>query len=835
MSTLNDKLFELEYELLSESEAEALRVRIQEEPELAEEYEKVKSATTLIAKAALNGPQKPIKYKIPAKTEEIEDEKTTVSPPPELPDDLGTSFSTALGLVPKTPLRLIPPSVLDKPSDFESVHERPNKLVNPISGWFTRRYPRLNQRIIISSIVLMVFALSGYFVELRNRPNIAEDLLRMEVVGPNVFARNTVGTLSISVYDYAGNAKQAPVRLDLSDETGKQFYTYQEKTDSKGQLLVSLDNSQTLPQNVLVEITAGNKPHLNSIRANIPVVDQPSDPIAKLSQLDVPTYANISGIKPLSIAENDSESLCETFFSAPVAPNAPPAFPGSESKGTLGIAIPERSNTFVENKNGNYRGGTQITSPASSIPEPSVQKPKSPLELSSQSGPSELQRRSVIADACDKSEQLAYEESGNKPEDRGKEPYRVWEIGSSSSDSSQMNDATGDAGMGGGRSGEIVARTGSLPPAKSNAEFPRRRGMGGMGGLTDGLPSVNAISEEPSKDPSDEKLDVRVAEDRSLFVSLDNPEMEDGPTVGQPSKLQLEKRNFAYGEPIQLQIDSMEQGVPMVAMLSQSGVPIIEKQIQSTGTQTAVSLEVPEQIPGGMLAVSAFDYRTNPPQKIAEQSVFYRGKQHLKIEQTGDTSAFQITNEAGKPTEANIRVSIWAGAPIDGESVAAPIVLNNSEEIRTDYQRLSANRKPLLSSFFGIVATIGIVGGIVILCCVVILFFRRMLSGYGSLITPIASGILGILLTVSLWNSNTLPEYVEHDKYEVQATTLSAPTKDDAPAPETPESRLVDQWMKKTDSFGVCRFPDLSEYSKSPQYTIRIEAAAPDRTGFLEL
>ena len=202
-------------------------------------------------------------------------EKKTISPPPDLPEEVTGNITTVLEAV----LEALPgPSVPLKPPkphfEFSAVSVPNSRTVwNPFASRFSPQYVRLNRILTMTVLFLLAVTLSGFTLIRQTQTVLTDNLLQIQAVLPNVLARQTQNTLAISVSDSRGLPKQVPVRVSLLSDLGEKIALYQEKTDSKGSLHLALESPANLPANVLFEISVGEENAARTVWQTVPVVE----------------------------------------------------------------------------------------------------------------------------------------------------------------------------------------------------------------------------------------------------------------------------------------------------------------------------------------------------------------------------------------------------------------------------------------------------------------------------------------------------------------------------------------------------------------------------------
>ncbi|MCL2305498.1 MAG: hypothetical protein FWC43_11880 [Planctomycetaceae bacterium] len=206
-------------------------------------------------------------------SENTDDEKKTVSPPPEVPEEITGNFTVVLESLPGSSPHLQPHKPHFAPTSA-SPQGKSRTTWNPFASRFSPQYVRLNRILTISAILLLVLALTGFNLIRQTRSLLTNNLLQVRVAMPGVLARQTQNTLAIDVSDWRGHPKRVPVRVSLLSETGEKIALYQEKTDSKGLLHLALESPANLSANIFIEISAGEEKTACSLWQRISVVER---------------------------------------------------------------------------------------------------------------------------------------------------------------------------------------------------------------------------------------------------------------------------------------------------------------------------------------------------------------------------------------------------------------------------------------------------------------------------------------------------------------------------------------------------------------------------------
>ena len=381
MSNITDQLWELHYDLLSETEAERLRVRIAEEPEIAQTYEEVKRSATQIAKAASKTPNQPLVFSVASLTQEqkngtksnepYDEEKKTVSPPPEVPEEITGSFSTVIDTRPSSSPRLKPHLLTDKAErerpKVVQTHARSRTPWNPFAVRFSSKYLRSNRFLSVCSILLLIITCTGFFQIRHNRLQLTSRLIQINAVAPENLARATQNTLSVAVSDLTGNPKQLPVRVSLLSNSGEKIAVYQEKTNAQGNLQLALENPPSLPESVFLEITAGEKESARTVLRRIPVTDPPPSPaLAVADAVKQTTESGAIAMLHGFSGKMPTESLHEqNQFPQARRPNTAPFY--SNAQNALSPAMRGQTTQMGAGMMGGMRGGMDGTSGAGAM------------------------------------------------------------------------------------------------------------------------------------------------------------------------------------------------------------------------------------------------------------------------------------------------------------------------------------------------------------------------------------------------------------------------------------------------------------------------------------
>ncbi len=332
----------------------------------------------------------------------------------------------------------------------------------------------------------------------------------------------------------------------------------------------------------------------------------------------------------------------------------------------------------------------------------------------------------------------------------------------------------------------------------------------------------------------EEKMEPREIENDPLDANA-----EEQPEFPEESGIQLllDQTRFTLEEPIRFKVRCPTPGIPLLVVVSQGKMPLGEALLESTAFPSTIELPLGKQYTGRM-CITLFDGRRNPPQAIDAQTIFRQGEKYLRIEKLEPGSnppGFRVTDELGKPVAATLCAAFWEGKIPEKGKTAPPVLLDNFEDIRSDYLKIATKKKSFSYNFFERFAVVGIAGNLM-LCALTFGFLGfRMLSNPLPLLLAIVFGAISLLLGISL--------YQDHQLYRSGIQTLLKQP-DPEPARNFPASGnekaesasvCLGEYSKTTDSRGVGQLPPPVSTPLPKTGILRIEATAPDgRSGFAE-
>ena len=130
---------------------------------------------------------------------------------------------------------------------------------------------------------------------------------------------------------------------------------------------------------------------------------------------------------------------------------------------------------------------------------------------------------------------------------------------------------------------------------------------------------------------------------------------------------------FGAGKPLEFNVRASEAGLPLVASASCRGVLVGQQHFVTKKNSNPVAIPLDGSV-SGVIRLTLYDYRGNPPKPIAERLVFRRPEQRLKIQiehpdpcRAGELTdlGFTVTDEGGRPAKAVLGVSVVNEANLD--------------------------------------------------------------------------------------------------------------------------------------------------------------------------
>lgn len=140
---------------------------------------------------------------------------------------------------------------------------------------------------------------------------------------------------------------------------------------------------------------------------------------------------------------------------------------------------------------------------------------------------------------------------------------------------------------------------------------------------------------------------------------------------------------FPDGSPLEFHVRASEAGLPLVAQAWCRGLPVGQKVFVTGEAETAKPVAIPlDDEAHGVIRLTVYDYRTTPPETVAERLVFRRSARRLRLEIEEPSAvpspaeeielSVSATDEAGQPLSAVLGADLVDQAPLAlaGENAA---------------------------------------------------------------------------------------------------------------------------------------------------------------------
>ncbi|MBN1394987.1 MAG: hypothetical protein JW959_08185 [Pirellulales bacterium] len=303
----------------------------------------------------------------------------------------------------------------------------------------------------------------------------------------------------------------------------------------------------------------------------------------------------------------------------------------------------------------------------------------------------------------------------------------------------------------------------------------------------------------------------------------------DEPSADQPASLKCETDAFDAGAPLEFNVRSSGVGRPLIAAAYAKGAQIGQQPLLSAGNQTAGQ---PVQIPlddviGGPILLVLYDYGATPPQPMDMRTVHRRPGQKLDVKLSGIDGQYApgesvelsllVADELGRPVPAAIGVEVEeavgsvrnGGEPTTSEiiprfdearrrppGVRPPMLCDNLERIKADYENSTAEYQSNLSGTLNTLTAASFFGGLGLVVLVMMLGLMRLVSGIHFWASAVAATtcccILGAILMdpgpamedydgVAPYASYTAqPETIIDGDYSRPSGAVSRPAEDEA-------------------------------------------------------
>ncbi len=471
----------------------------------------------------------------------------------------------------------------------------------------------------ISAAVLLTVSLGGYYYHRGLLADIATDHLRLRVVGPSQLHRGVGGCYTIATTSVTGQAVSAQVELILYSADGDQL-TVKERTDEEGHLRVVLPADSSLPEEVRLEIVAVHDNKKERIETSLAVKPQPYRAHLLLdgsqySPGDVARW-RLLRIAPFAVPEERESPILVEINDTSGSP-----VPGATAEGTTrrGVGAGEFA-LPADLKEGHYR----------------------------------LAARSL--DDSLPNTQLSFFVSGRKPADADM-PVRSEKKGSGDLDVQFYPEA-----------GELAAGLENRVYFSASDSLGRPVEVRGTVVDHDGHPVATAETDFAGRGA----FSFEPAAGQQYRLILSSPDgVDEQPKLpmvtSDPLTMTTGLGVFSAGQPLEFNVRSSEAGIPLVAAAECCEVLVGQQALVTKVGANPVEIALDEHT-SGVIRLTLYDYRTNPPQVAGERLVYRHPARQLRVgigsidrpRVPGGPArlTLQIVDEKGSPTAAALGVVV---------------------------------------------------------------------------------------------------------------------------------------------------------------------------------
>lgn len=470
----------------------------------------------------------------------------------------------------------------------------------------------------IGSALLLAFALGGYFYHRGQLADIATDHLRLRVVGPSQLHHGIAAQFAMTTTSVTGRPLSAPVELAIYSLTGEQLMVHKERTDGNGQLQVTLPADLRLPDEIRLEIVAVHDDKQERIDTRWAVL--PMQCRVHLT-LDALRYrqGDLVRWRLLSAAIPERPAAGELAIEFEIVDGDGTAVPGSASRGTTrhGVAVGE----FLvpsDGKAGDY---------------------------------------GVVARSLDRAfpdQRLGFTVAGDGEERATARP------GPTEGDPLDIRFYPEAGALAAGLENRVYfsARDRQGQPAKVLGTVVDHEGHP-VAAVETEFAGRGVFSFEPQ---AGENYHLNIASPEGIQEQPKLPAVTNAPLT-----LTTGLSIFEAKRPIQFNVRSREAGIPLVATATWRGMAVGQQALVTKEAANSVEIALDDRV-AGVVCLSLYDYRTSPPQPIAQRLVYRRPAQGLEVRlqspaepaTAGGTIRLplQVVDEQGQPAEAALSVAV---------------------------------------------------------------------------------------------------------------------------------------------------------------------------------
>jgi len=663
---IRQRLLELIYDLVPETEAAELRNRISADPTLAEAYAQAQSAAALLAEAArLQAPKVPLTTLKAAATAPVTSPAPAVGPVVSVSGPSAVGGAGAVG---------------------------PRRQADPARR---TRAKWAHVIVTLAASLLLAISLGGYWYHRGQLADIAAEHLRVVVVGPAVIQAGAPAEFHVQTTSVTGNPVAAEVELTLYGSEGKRLWAHNQQCD-EGRLSVGIPADVKLPPRARLEVLAVHRDKFE--RFDMPLAVQPSQYLMRVSTdrleykagevvhcravamsrwLQTPDWP-----APIRFQLRDGsgrfvcQSALETIATRGVAADAlrlaPSLRPGQyvltafSTEGRI-ISGSKQLRVVAGDAGGPGSDAQQFQpqhSQAQSHSRPAASAPAAAhIQQTESSGPSARSGHSEPSGASAASDSSASSQP-SEPSDRS---------GPSEALPLKVKDAAAAT--------EVVVRFfpegGALVPGVENRVYLAASTSDGkplrIAGEVIG-PAGTKLAEVQTGDHGLGAFSITPQLGQQYRLKLHKPQQVDTliglPTaaVEQRVALNVAQGVLEAGAPLEFTVRAAKPGLPLVAAVYVGDMLIAQQPISADNQQPAVSavLPLPAQA-SGVMRLLLFDFSTAPPRPVAERLVYRRPARWLDVQLAGLRKQYkpgetveitlQTTNEKGERVPAVLGIS----------------------------------------------------------------------------------------------------------------------------------------------------------------------------------